>query len=822
LFFLTLKGGFILKKNSKQFVIIMIIILLIASVAYSTVTFATSNVTVNPGIQYSVSKITATGTYVDGDGVTLRLEDDNGNGVSSPKFTYSGGTWKFEDDSLLDGDYHYNLIRTALVDDDPEPLDFTIDTTPPSITASAQVENENVVINGTASDGERPGTKPEIKIYEEGKSQPVGTATVSDQPVNNNWNWSYSFPQGFADNIYTYQLEAIDARENTSPKTDITFTVDTTPPSLKITSSRFQNDIVVISGNADDNFSSGDQITISLFESSDSTSPITTTPDNLGKWSFNISIANGQYQYFVSATDSRENQSIKEMYNFNVGEVPRVTSIDVNYKYTDYSSELRPRLTDKINLLSNPDMNNVSTDTTFSVTISDDLITSEKLKNAIAIYDQNKNKVPGNFIDNGQIVPGDAPVLKNDSINKTVTFEYKPTALDPRSTYYVYINPLLMAKEELGTTGWSTDVDGNLIMPTDEDGNPLLPIMRKFTTETFEQIDKTSHPHGYFTNNTSACANCHSTHEGANSKLEKSGTTYFCMSCHDGTTGAPVLENNNDNKHFKENDPNEILNSSGDCSGCHDPHTGWKKENPNLIRESHYVYTHTDVTKQDNVNYPYGKELDLKDNSCKSCHLEETESKIEQAGKNTSKAMHYQKSSATGIPDNYSLCFRCHDGSKKWKDSKGVEHTISNIKQYYDVADENDTTKGNLSMHRITAIDGSSNLINSGSTSNDGHIPCAECHNTHSSNNIKNLKEKLGHENRQTFTAATGSWDATKEKGFCLKCHTGTTTINGVFAKKYDENDTDHKGTTQTCSYCHGGTDRSMLEAAHAPKSGTP
>ncbi|AGK55684.1 Ig-like domain-containing protein [Bacillus sp. 1NLA3E] len=344
----------------------------------------------------------------------------------------------------------------------------------------------------------------------------------------------------------------------------------------------------------------------------------------------------------------------------------------------------------------------------------------------------------------------------------------------------------------------------------DDSGNIVYPKFYKFTTISEEG---TEDPHGNYMANTNVCSNCHGAHVAGTSNLENSKyqtnpfppVENYCMACHDGTGGAPMpnkYNQNNNHNHFE---------STGSCSSCHDPHNSWSEGNPNKFRD-HYVFDHVGTT----MDPPRIVDSDYED--CENCHDTELDTVLS--------ISHYRvysynnANSATGVIDDYSLCFRCHDGTKKWTDSNQVEQTISNIKQYFDDTGESDTTKGSQSLHRISANDGSNLTANSGS--NDGHIPCAECHDTHGSSNIKILKEQLGQEDRQSFTATTGDWDAAKEKSFCTKCHNGTTTISGVSTKKFDANDINHNGTTETCSYCHGGTSRSLVEAAHAPKTGTP
>ncbi|MDR6121608.1 cytochrome c553 [Bacillus sp. SLBN-46] len=489
-------------------------------------------------------------------------------------------------------------------------------------------------------------------------------------------------------------------------------------------------------------------------------------------------------------------------------------------------------------------------------------------------------------------------------------WSFSPTSLlQASTTYYILINPLLIDQDPQNPN-WTAD----------SSGNPLLPVIKKFTTERESDVSKISadkqalhhmsDPHGDNGMNTNTCGNCHSTHtsnlrdisdepttQGEN--LEQPNFNYssynYCMACHDGTV-APAPENMHQNGHYPEYGSTSQGNekySAGDCASCHNPHLTWSKENPNRLKD-HFVHLHNDYSKQNNVNYPYGnnqedaidslvqpcetchdsdaqkvkdqyvykhKDATIQNNpnyptiqngvnslveACEGCHEHKNVSELVRLVKEHDsinkddliavnyKIIQYGSSSATGVTDDYGLCFRCHNGNKKWTDKNNVEHTISNIKQYYDVNEDTDPTKGSQSMHRITAIDGSSKLLKSaGTTANDGHIPCAVCHDTHGSSNIILLKNILGFEDRQSFDAletdknSFGVLNDTKERQFCLSCHNGSTAIYGVNGRELDSNLSDgHRDTDiRACSACHGlGTTPKdkALSAAHAPTSGKP
>lgn len=765
----------------------------------------------------------------------------------------------------------------------------------PTLTITTDVIGNEVTINGQVlADGNLSGIQLEIA---------GGTDSFSPIPFDESTgNFSYIIPKEFSDGDYTYQMTATPLTGSPTVE-DFSFTVDTNRPNLKISSSRLQNKNVTISGTVEDNLTPGNEMIMELYDNSNPNTPtkindltITgpTLINNQWTYSFPSEFAEGPYNYIVRATDPEGNYS-ERSYSFNVGELPKVSSIKVNF--ADIESTTGDRITPVVDLLTSEDMNHVTTNTKITVKIADNMITTDTIKNPIAVISSEGGNVEGVI----------SPPLK---IGDDIQVEFSPSEpFNASTTYYVLINPLLI-KKNIGDTNWTTDFSGN----------PLLPLIRKFTTERETNISKIpedkksfhqmNDPHGDNGLNTNTCNNCHSTHvsnlreksEQPSSSLGKNleqpsfdySTYNYCMACHDGTVAA-TPENIHQNAHtpeYSNTTSATVKNSAGDCASCHNPHLTWSKENPNKLKD-HYVHLHNDISKQTIENYPYGVEskdavdsllqpceichdsnaqkvkdqyvyehndstkkdnedyptypygekfdsLNNQDQPCKNCHS--NSSKLVRLVKEHDstnedhpiavnyKIFQYRNSNATGVPDDYALCFRCHDGTKKWTDSNDVEHPISNIRQYYDVeTDENDTTNSNLSRHRITAIDGGKLVKSDGIASNDGHIPCAVCHDTHGSDNSKILNKKLGLEDRRSLTTITGEWDAGKERTFCITCHNGLTGISGVTGKAifdettgitFDQTIIDHnRASTKACSECHSDNN-SFVEAAHAPKLG--
>jgi hypothetical protein len=272
--------------------------------------------------------------------------------------------------------------------------------------------------------------------------------------------------------------------------------------------------------------------------------------------------------------------------------------------------------------------------------------------------------------------------------------------------------------------------------------------------------------HGNYANNTNACAYCHSTHNGESPTLEG------------GEYGA--TEDN-----F--------------CMVCHDGTNGSPMPDKYNNTNKHNQHAAAD-----------GKNSE----SCTSCHNPHAAwtaenparlQSIQGTGASHFQTLTYKKAgTATGKVEDFTLCLNCHDGEK-----------ASNIKQYYE--DESLLAE---SGHNIIAADGSA--LN-------GQFACADCHETHGSNNMMLLREELGNvkvSDIDKYKTTGTAWDAVNERKFCLKCHNNTTEVYGKTGIFKDKNAEDkpilghQSADLQSCSTCHGGAAKSYIEAAHSPKKG--
>lgn len=344
-------------------------------------------------------------------------------------------------------------------------------------------------------------------------------------------------------------------------------------------------------------------------------------------------------------------------------------------------------------------------------------------------------------------------VVSFDEVNKVFTFTPSEPLLS-LTKYKVRVNPLL----------------------TDQAGNFISPRIWTFTTYGIYYNDN---PHGAYLTNTNTCKNCHSNHRSPGSKLQapiyssEQETDNFCNACHDGTAG-PIPSNwNSVHKHNFKITNQETDKVSTSCSTCHNPHVTWSQENPNLLLDAYY-YDHNDPTNQFLPN-------NSREQLCESCH----EPNIYTHESVTYQVLTYKNwHNSTGSGADYNLCLNCHNGSKS-----------------VDIASYYNSTSG----HQILALDGSPL---------QGHMPCSECHNSHGSNNLKLLKDRLGHSKIKQFTTNSVEWDIATERLFCNSCHNNETEVYGITVS-FDSNIEGHQSSSQSyCHACHGG---SAIAAAHSP-----
>ncbi|MED4227225.1 cytochrome c3 family protein [Neobacillus cucumis] len=581
---------------------------------------------------------------------------------------------------------------------------------------------------------------------------------------------------------------------------------DTVKPSIIVKNITLQSDGITVSGTISDNQPTTDTLTMNLIYPDGQ--KVSLVPDN-GEWSFKTVVTAKLNHYKIEAIDAANNTT--EIFV----QRPYIKSITMNvfkYRQKDYESPepyKEEDVTANVNILESDNITRVSLNQTIIIELSDTLTNSiDNNHNPFIINDKNGKEIPFDI---------DYTPLSNKI---TLTNQ---VALNPGETYYLRFNPSLI----------SLDYNYGTRTLVDDLTNPFYSITKQFTTVsnaaknfvinayTVQEMNNLQQlPHGSYNNNVNNCTICHNTHEGGNTSLENKDLAQgYCMACHDGTTGPKMV--NFDSSIKSKHETQKITNhdtKSGSCTACHNPHLTWSEDNPNLLND-HYVYDHkAEDTWEGNA---VGK-IDSNIQLCEACHGRFTysyKSLAEESGGYN--VLHYRqettaignitetqdsKNGTTKHVDDYDLCFTCHNSEKQLKGG------TTDILTYYTNQD---------SKHIMSALDGSK--LN-------GQLPCSECHDTHASNNILLLKNKLGHENQQSFSLTKiDDWTGQKKREYCLTCHNGKTVLYGVTEKAiYDEtgqslittNDTvkaaHAKGSTEVCSDCHSNSG-SFTEAVHAP-----
>ncbi|NHM29948.1 cytochrome c3 family protein [Neobacillus terrae] len=575
-------------------------------------------------------------------------------------------------------------------------------------------------------------------------------------------------------------------------------------------------------------------------ESNTSEWNITSTTGNEGTWSFTHTYSNeGPHKIVITIKDNTntDNTSNTSSISFTISTRPYI------YK----SVIMIPGSPDKE--LNAEDLTSVPVNAQIKITLVDDKPMTELDSKVTSNNPINVLLMPISKTQSPVEISGDSTVAVNadpPAGKYAYDITFKPSKdLENNKTYLVYLDPSL----------------------SDDNNNLVFAKFFKFSTKTNTDWDDfddnssgktSSNPHGHYNLNTNMCAACHSTHvnnpmqkldpvksqaEGGsylveyNDKLQQDASRNYCMACHDGTTNAPFISNIE--KEYHHNNPAEYGDNASNtlkqpeaCTSCHNPHLEWSSDNPNLLKD-HYVYTHKEADR--NKKGLSTLVVDSLDTACESCHDDYSIFNRTTYPDGFYKALQYAKTlTATGTIDSrkvdvnfdhtdklaptvtdYSLCLRCHNAEKAT-----AKLVLSDIETYY--TDQN-------SKH-LFMLAGSQSMQDDGSKLN-GTLPCAECHETHGSNNIKMLRDELGNlritDPSKKFVSSGKTWDATNERNFCTKCHNGSTDIYGKTARALDITKSEgHDPSTdkgkQACSLCHGGASKSFIEAAHAPKTGTP
>lgn len=371
------------------------------------------------------------------------------------------------------------------------------------------------------------------------------------------------------------------------------------------------------------------------------------------------------------------------------------------------------------------------------------------------------------------------------------------------SKYFVVVNPLIQ----------------------DQAGNLIHPRNWSFTTETNTEVES---PHGGYLANTNTCKTCHNVHtaprpllegpelellHGSESEIAKisnkklpDAVNGYCMACHDGTVASPmddhIGQKSDHNKELIRKDGSVVSQS---CGSCHNVHLESHEDNTNLLKDR-FFHNHND---------PEVGFVDSSEQLCETCHDTDPFAKIDSdvSVPVTYEVFRYRgwntilpDGGSFGSSEDYQLCLRCHN--------EGYSQ------QYEGVVDIESSYQNPESGHIIRKPEGSDYLADGSYL--DGHMPCADCHETHSSSNVKLLKKLFGH-NEQTEYVQIDDWMNESERAFCMNCHNNKTELYGRVVSFREVNKEgklvpEHlPGSTESCANCHGGLSGTFREAAHSP-----
>ena len=177
----------------------------------------------------------------------------------------------------------------------------------PSSGASVTNSNQPVVFTITDETGGSGVKLDSVVVKLDGSAVPAGEVTNS--AITGGYSFTYTPATALTDGQHTVTVDATDNDGNAATQASTTFTVDTVPPSLNVTSPTeglITNDAsVVVAGTTNDVTSSPVTVTIQLNNADQG--PVTVGSD--GAFSKTLTLVNGANAIVVTATDSAGKQS---------------------------------------------------------------------------------------------------------------------------------------------------------------------------------------------------------------------------------------------------------------------------------------------------------------------------------------------------------------------------------------------------------------------------------------------------------------------------------------------------------------------------------
>lgn len=269
------------------------------------------------GATFTENQPVFSGTGEAGIDVVVEILDADGNVVQTLTTTVDQmGMWTVTPTSpLADGSFSATATGTDAAGNETTdgPVSFTVDTIGPTTTISQP--GEDAVINLTTPT--ITGTSEPlatVEIFIDGES--VGQTTADE-----NGDWSFTLTEPLAEGEHTVGAQGTDANGTVGPLDERNFTVDTTAPTVTITSPSGGETVVgptiTVTGTADP----GSLVEIIV----DGEKIGETTADNDGNWTFDVTLTPGGHTIEATSTDGAGNQGSSGEISFTVGEEEPVT-----------------------------------------------------------------------------------------------------------------------------------------------------------------------------------------------------------------------------------------------------------------------------------------------------------------------------------------------------------------------------------------------------------------------------------------------------------------------------------------------------------------
>jgi hypothetical protein len=240
-------------------------------------------------------------------GGEVKIYDDEGNVVCTTTVDQDGNWTCTPDDPLDEGEQTYEVTVTDEAGNESDPTEVTVtvsdDTTPPDAPTVTEPEDGDVLNDDPPTfEGEtEPGATIEVRD-DEGN---VICETVADE----NGNWTCTPDEPLGEGEHDLDVVAIDDAGNESDPTDVTITVDTTPPtSPTVTEPVSGTAVITNTPTFEGTGEPGGEVTI---YDDNGNVVCTTTVDQDGNWTCTPDdpLDEGEQTYEVTVTDEAGNES---------------------------------------------------------------------------------------------------------------------------------------------------------------------------------------------------------------------------------------------------------------------------------------------------------------------------------------------------------------------------------------------------------------------------------------------------------------------------------------------------------------------------------